>query len=157
MPIYEFNCKACSALFERLLPLDTKEHNCPICGKVCGKIISIPAPPVVKDSTPYADNLTSSQKELDKRVGKTIDQDIRPIFEEREKQKAEYRAQTKEGRLQRVSGNRGDVMEYVPADDRVVSYRKDKLQEFDTAHTAHVKEREKKGLSQFDDSKKDKD
>jgi putative FmdB family regulatory protein len=154
MPIYEFKCTPCNAIFERLLPIDTKNQDCPICGKECSKIISVPAPPVVKDNTPYTENLTSSQKELDKRVGDTIDRDIRPIFEERERQKMEYRGQTKEGRLQRVSGDNGEVMEYVPANDLVVDDRKGKLEEFDTAHTKHVKEREKKGLSQFDDSKK---
>jgi len=154
MPIYEFKCKECNALFERLLPIGAKNQDCPICGKECSKIVSIPAPPVVKDTTPYADNPTSSPKEIDKRVGETIDRDIRPIFEERERKKAEYRAQVAEGRLQRVSGDAGDVMEYVPANDNVVEDRKEKLKEFDVAHKEHVKEREKKGLSQFDDTKK---
>jgi len=153
MPLYEFKCASCQALFERLVPVHVSSHECPICGKSCNRVISQIAPPIVKDSSPYSSDITYSQKELDRRVGETVDKKIRPIFEQRQKEKEKYRESTKEKRLRRLpSGNPGE-MEYVPADDRVVSKRKTMLGEYREALSEHRKKREAQGLSQFDDSK----
>lgn len=154
MPLYEFKCEDCNALFERLIPVDTSSYNCPICEQSCGRIVSQIAPPIIKNSTPYKDNLTLSAKEIDKRVGETIENKIKPIFEDREKQKAKYREDIKEGRLKRMPSADPNSMEYTPADDQVVADRRKMLKEYDTALTEHRKKREAEGLSQFEDTKK---
>lgn len=47
MPIYEFEC-SCGCSFDRLCSLGLEESACPSCGGVAGRIISVPAPPVIK-------------------------------------------------------------------------------------------------------------
>ena len=143
MPLYEFKCKSCNALFERLVPVDTRIYGCPICKKDCERIISRPAPPVVKSNTPYRDNITSSAKELDKRIGETIDKKIRPVFEEREKAKAEYRQESKEQRLRRLPAKNPGEVEYIPADDQIVARRKGMLKEYQDA-LSETKKKDKK-------------
>jgi len=154
MPLYEFKCNDCVAIFERLVPVGTITFDCPICKKECSKIISQMAPPVIHSSTPYQDNPTTSDKEIDHRIGETIEKKIRPVFEEREREKKEFREAAKEAKLKRVSTGDNGVIEYQPINDpKLTGSRKKMLNEFDTALQTHRKKREAQGLSQFDDGK----
>jgi len=154
MPLYEFRCSACNALFERLVSVDVKQYACPICQKDCLKVVSQIAPPIIKDNSPYQQRPTMSSKELDHRIGETVEKKIRPVFDEREKAKKTYRQNVKEQRLKRLSTGASGTVEYVPADDATVKGRKVMLKEFDDALLAHRKRRNAQGLPQFDDSKK---
>ncbi len=40
MPIFEFKCKACGKIFEKLSKVTDKKANCPDCGKKAEKILS---------------------------------------------------------------------------------------------------------------------
>lgn len=41
MPIYEFRCEACDALFEQILPIGHRgRKRCPDCGKPARRLIS---------------------------------------------------------------------------------------------------------------------
>lgn len=147
MPLYEFKCEKCHAIFERLTAINTTSYDCPICKKSCDRIISRPAPPIIRNNTPYQDNITTSAKELDRRIGETIDKKIRPIFEEREKAKAEFRQGAGESRLRRLPSKNPGEVEYIPADDQVVARRKGMLKEYQDALSEDKKGEEEQSSS----------
>ena len=59
MPVYEFECK-CGNLFEKLVPMDTKKSECPLCRKKASKIMS-PCTFELKGGGWYADGYASKK------------------------------------------------------------------------------------------------
>ena len=61
MPVYEFECK-CGHVFEDLVPMGTKTHQCPVCkGEKAKKILST-CTFELKGGGWYADGYASTRK-----------------------------------------------------------------------------------------------
>jgi putative FmdB family regulatory protein len=61
MPVYEFECK-CGHVFEELVPMDTRTHQCPHCKKQEARKIMSPCTFELRGGGWYADGYASSKK-----------------------------------------------------------------------------------------------
>ena len=71
---------------------------------------------------------------------------MRPIFEDREKEKAKFRQGVGELRLRRLPSKDPNEMNYVPANDQVVEKRKHLLKDYKEALSEQKEQKEPDNL-----------
>lgn len=84
MPIYEYLCKECGLFFEEICKVGEDKKSCPKCNTLAEKQISQIANPVVQQNpNDFRTDITTSEKELDRRVGIVTENRNKEIEKER--------------------------------------------------------------------------